>query len=102
MTKEKTNKRVKRNEYGIRLIGLLALTVIAAGVMFYHYVEQLSWLDAIYFSVMTITTVGYGDIYPSTDIGKLFTMAYVLVGLSLIAVFANLLIKGAIERHIIK
>lgn len=102
MTNKKTNKRIKRNGYGIKLVGLLALTVISTGVMFYHYVEKLSWLDAIYFSVMTITTVGYGDIYPSTEIGKIFTMAYVLVGLALIAVFANLFIKSAIERRIIK
>lgn len=102
MSNQKTNKKIRRNEFGIRLVGLLALFVVIGGITFYHYVEKLSWLDATYFSVMTITTVGYGDISPSTDIGKLFTMAYVIIGLILVAIIANLLVKGAVARHIIK
>ncbi|MEO6109829.1 MAG: potassium channel family protein [Candidatus Saccharimonadales bacterium] len=98
----KTNKRIRRNAFGIRLVTFLVVVVLVTGIMFYHFVEKLSWLNATYFSVMTITTVGYGDISPTTDGGKIFTMGYVLVGLILIAVLANLLIKSAVARHIIK
>jgi voltage-gated potassium channel Kch len=45
----------------------------------------------LYFSVITLTTVGYGDFSPQTPAGKIFTMIYVLVGLGLISGFVYLL-----------
>ena len=71
---------------------IVILIVLFGGATFYHYAEKWRYLDAIYFSAYTITTVGYGDITPKTDIGKIFTIIYVfagvgiaLYGLSLIA-----------------
>jgi len=40
-------------------------------------------LDALYFSAYTMTTVGYGDIVPKTDIGKIFTIFYVFAGVGI-------------------
>jgi voltage-gated potassium channel Kch len=48
-------------------------------------------LDALYFTIITLTTVGYGDLAPQTDPGKIFTMVYIFVGLSLISGFIILL-----------
>ena len=47
--------------------------VILVGSTIYHYLENWSWVDAIYFSVVTLTTVGFGDFAPKTDGGKIFT-----------------------------
>ena len=47
--------------------------VIFLGSTIYHYLENWSWVDAIYFSVVTLTTVGFGDFAPKTDGGKIFT-----------------------------
>lgn len=41
-------------------------------------------LDSLYFSVVTVSTVGYGDLVPSTDLGKWFAILYMLVGIALI------------------
>ncbi|WP_280818020.1 potassium channel family protein [Parasedimentitalea huanghaiensis] len=49
--------------------------------VFYRYVEGWSWLDSIYFSVVTISTVGFGDFSPETAAGKIFTMFYIVIGL---------------------
>ncbi|MBP7999873.1 MAG: two pore domain potassium channel family protein [Chloroflexi bacterium] len=72
--------------------GLLGLTglVIASGATFYHYVEGWEWLDSFYFTVITLTTIGYGDFTPKTDVGKLFTMVYVFIGLGILLSFIDM------------
>jgi voltage-gated potassium channel len=42
----------------------LAVSILVGGTVFYHYVEHFSWLDALYFCVVTLAGVGYGDITP--------------------------------------
>ena len=59
--------------------------------MAYRFLEDWSWLDSLYFSVITLTTIGYGDFSPKTDLGKLFTMGYIIIGVSLILGFINTL-----------
>ena len=46
-------------------------------------------MDAFYFSVTTLTTVGLGDLAPTTTFGKLFTSVYIFAGLGLITGFIN-------------
>jgi voltage-gated potassium channel len=69
--------------------GLLvsAIAVLFIGVLFYTSVEHWTILNAIYFCVVTLGTVGYGDITPTTDIGKIFTIFYIIVGLGIIGGF---------------
>tara|TARA_B100000925_G_scaffold87899_1_gene63355 strand:+ start:5227 stop:5520 length:294 start_codon:yes stop_codon:yes gene_type:complete len=62
---------------------------IALGTVVYHHIEGWSWLDSLYFSVITLTTIGYGDFSPQTDLGKIFTLLYIVVGVALILGFFN-------------
>jgi len=82
-----------------RAAAAVALGLLGLGAVFYHAVEHLKWLDSFYFTTVTLTTIGYGDIAPKTDAGKLFTIFYVLVGIGTIAFFANLLVKNAFIRR---
>ena len=50
------------------------------GMFAYHRLEGWSYLDALYFCVISLATVGYGDLTPQTDMGKLFTIVYVING----------------------
>lgn len=59
----------------IALLGLLGL-----GTITFHYLENWNWINSFYFSVVTLATVGYGDLTPTTDIAKLFTAFYILLG----------------------
>ena len=70
-----------------RALLLVAIAVLVVGVVFYVNVEHWSLINAIYFCVVTLATVGYGDITPTTDVGKLFTVLYIIVGLSIIGGF---------------
>ena len=70
-----------------RALTVLALVVLITGVVYYVNVEHWSLVNAIYFCVVTLGTVGYGDITPVTAAGKLFTVMYIIVGLSVIGGF---------------
>lgn len=48
-----------------------------------------SWVDAFYFSAVAVTTVGFGDLAPSTDASKLFTVLYIFSGVAIITLFLN-------------
>lgn len=69
---------------------LLAALVLLSGTIFYRTVEGWSWIDAFYFCAMTAATVGVADMSPQTDIGKLFTVLFLFVGVGvIIALFAQ-------------
>lgn len=78
---------LKDKEYR-NLLGT-TLIILACGMICYHYLENWSWLDSLYFSVITLTTIGYGDLYPVTDAGKIFTILYIMVGLGVILSFIH-------------
>lgn len=65
-----------------------------SGTIFYSTVEKLSPLDSLYLSFMTLTTIGYGDVHPVTDLGKIFTMVYATVGLGIMAMFISVVAKS--------
>ena len=81
-----------------RSLCILVLIVIGSGTFFYHFVEGMGWIDAFYFCVITLTTVGYGDFAPQTPIGKLFTVVYIFVGLGLLAAFIGYVAQNAREN----
>ena len=63
---------------------LTALFVmIAVGTVAYHQIEGWSWITSFYFTVATLTTVGYGDIYPTTELSRLFTACFALAGVTI-------------------
>ena len=66
---------------------------IGIGTIISHRLESWTWIQSFYFSVVTLTTVGYGDLVPSTDATRLFVAIYILVGVGM--VFTALGIIGA-------
>jgi voltage-gated potassium channel len=80
----------------LRSAGLLLLT----GVIFYMLVEHWTFVDALYFSVTTLTTVGFGNPAPSTDLGKLFTVFFVLSGVGMFLAVINAVGKAAVRAQL--
>jgi len=72
-----------------KLLAASAVLLILTGTVVYSIVEDWSWVDSLYFSVVAVTTVGFGDLTPSTDGSKLFTVFYVLSGISIISLWLN-------------
>ncbi|MFF2481063.1 potassium channel family protein [Paenibacillus sp. NPDC058071] len=76
---------------------ILVLIMLLSGTMFYVRQEGLSVIDALYFCVATLSTVGHPTFEPQTVLGKVFTMVYIVVGtglfLGLVGYIAYALIK---------
>jgi voltage-gated potassium channel Kch len=82
-----------------RNLFLLLLALIVSGTMFYASVEGWSLIDSLYFSVVTLATVGYGDLAPQTTAGKLFTIIYIFIGIGLFVAVAQNLASGLGEAR---
>jgi voltage-gated potassium channel Kch len=77
----------------------LVVFTLLSGTLFYRAVEGWSTVDAFYFSVTTLTTVGLGDVAPTTTFGKLFTAVYIFAGLGLIAGFVNTVTRETLNNR---
>ena len=86
------------NVYAYHILVAFTLLIIGGGTVFYHIVEKFTWVNAYYFCVVTLTTVGYGDITPKTDFGKIFTTFYVLIGVGIITAFITTFARRRGER----
>ena len=59
------------------VLGIAAVSLLAVGTVAFHYMEGWSWVDSFYFSAIAGTTVGFGDLHPTTDASKMFSVAYI-------------------------
>lgn len=76
----KKRMRLRNNIYfviGIFIFGILV------GSLIYYYLEGWGFLDSFYFVVVTVTTIGFGDLTPTTNAGKLFTIFYSFFGVAI-------------------
>jgi voltage-gated potassium channel len=79
--------------------GLLVFAPIIAYVIFgaamYRWLEGFSVVDSYYFVVITLSTIGYGDLSPHTDAGKIFTIFFIIFGLALFSTLITTLVNRA-------
>ncbi|MFO0727478.1 MAG: potassium channel protein [Myxococcota bacterium] len=83
--------------------GMLALgTLIASGVVGFMLIEGWGPLDAIWMVIITMTTIGYGEVHPLSPAGRVFTIAFIIAGVSVGAYVTSWLtrelIEGGLER----
>ncbi|XP_047976369.1 two-pore potassium channel 5 [Salvia hispanica] len=95
---------VAKGRMRIRLKVGLALGVvvlcIGIGILFLHLVERLNWVDSVYLSVMSVTTVGYGDKAFRTITGRLFASVWLLLStLAVARAFLYLAEARVDKRH---
>jgi hypothetical protein len=87
-----------RRDRGFVVLALTAFVLFVGGSAFYWVWEDLGPLDSLYLSVMTLATVGYGDVRPETAAGKIFTMFFVIMGIGVLLAFLTS-IAGQLRRQ---
>ncbi len=78
---------------------LFIFLLLVGATVFYTKVEAWSILDALYFSIMTMATVGYGDFVPTTDISKLFTIIYAFLSIGSFVAFTAKSVQIMLENN---
>ena len=79
----------------LALLYMLGVSIL--GSIGFVFLEGLSWFQAIYLTVATISTVGYGDLTPHTAAGKLLSMGIMIGGVGVALYFASTVVAILIE-----
>ena len=91
---------LKKQKDPLTAVGVLALGYILVTALVMFNVEPgtfENFYDAIYWSTVSLTTMGYGDIYATTDFGQLVTMISALFGIAIVALPAGIITAGYMD-----
>lgn len=73
---------MKRHSPALRIISVTVYYLI--GITFYHITEDWTYIDSAFFVTSSVATIGYGEVHPTNDVGRLFTAFYILAGLAIV------------------
>ncbi|MCA0428080.1 MAG: potassium channel protein [Bacteroidetes bacterium] len=85
--------------YKLLSVLLLILVPVSIGVTGYMLIENASFLDALFMTITTVATVGYGEVFPLSDAGRIFTIFLILSNLGIVVYALSLLGRFVAEGH---
>ncbi len=93
---------IDRTIHQLKIAVLLIVFVILFGVVGYMTVEGWNFFDSIYMTVISITTTGYKEVHPLSNLGKIFTLFVIVFGVVAIAYTGGRLAQFFIEAYIFR
>lgn len=96
--KQKLPDTFIRNRFLI-ILGVIVLT-ITVGTIGYKIIESWSWSDALYMTMITITTVGFGEVKPLTEPGRLFTVFLIFGGIGIVTYTTSTVIQYLVSGEL--
>jgi len=97
-------KALSKKEFEFKFLGYILSTVVFSFASILYVAEHgineniSSFLDALYWALVTVSTVGYGDISPVTDIGKVIAMVGIIFGIAMISFVTSVMVSAFAER----
>ncbi|MBN1550411.1 potassium channel protein [bacterium] len=86
------------------IFALIMILIVAFGVIGFRIIEKWDYLDALYMTIITLTTIGFGEIKPLSSEGRLFTIILIAGGMSAIVFAARsatqILLEGQLQKYI--
>ena len=89
---------VNKDKIRVALFGLLIIIIV--GTFGYHLIEGWNFLESLYTTIQTISTVGYGDYTPQTGEGKLFTIILIVFGVGTMLYTVGMLAETMVEGRL--
>lgn len=93
-------KERQRDLWELALVGLAFLGLLLIGTSGYMLIEGWPALDALYMTVMTTATVGFGEVHPLSNAGRIFTIVLILSGVGLFGIALARISQGLIHRQL--
>ena len=84
----------------LRIVAVIFVSIIVLGVIGYMVVTDMTLIEALYMTVITISTVGYGEVVPLDDAGRLLTLALIVAGVSSVSYGAVTTAEFVVEGHL--
>lgn len=81
-----------------RALLILLMTLLAGATYFYWQVEGWSVIDSLYFSIMTMSTIGYGDFVPTTTFSKVFTIIFAILSIGIFVAVVSKLVSIMLKQ----
>lgn len=78
---------------------LLLAILLIIGVLGFRFMSHYSWVDALYMTVITITTVGFGEVQPLDDVSKIFTMFLILTSVVIVGYAITVITEYILSRN---
>jgi voltage-gated potassium channel len=85
-----------RAQKGIILMG----AILAGGTVLFKYLEDWTWVEAFYFTGVTVTTIGYGDIHPTHDVSRILTVIFGIVSVTLLFYIIGVIVESRFHEKI--
>ncbi|KAL6983272.1 hypothetical protein U1Q18_016662 [Sarracenia purpurea var. burkii] len=95
----KTPTLVRQAFIGVVIYAIVGISVYLLTSGSFKGNTTLKPVDALYFSVVTLCTIGYGDIVPDTTFTKLFTCVFILIGFGFVDILLNGLVIYVLDRQ---
>lgn len=77
----------------------LILILLIMGVLGFRLISNFSWLDALYMTVITITTVGFGEVQPLDNVAKIFTMGLILTSIIILGYAVSIITEYILSKN---
>ncbi len=88
-----------KNDEEFRFLLIFIIILLIGSTTFYTKIEHWNMIDALYFSVMTMATIGYGDLTPTNDVSKVFTIVYTFVSIGAFVAFTAKCVQIMLTNH---
>ena len=80
--------------------GIYVFALLVIGTAGYMFIESYNFIDAVYMTVITVSTVGFREVFPLSDAGKLFTIFIILSSLGVVAYFLSHLTQNLFKTQL--
>ena len=94
-----TNPIVKIFRSKLNTAVVLLILVLIIGVFGFKIISDFSWLDAVYMTVITVTTVGFGEVQPLDQESKLFTIILILTSVIIVGYALKIITEYIISKN---
>lgn len=78
---------------------LLVIVVLLFGILGYRFISDYSWIDALYMTIITVTTVGFSEVRPMGPEGKIFTVLLILTSVFTVGFAISVVTEYILSRN---